>query len=238
MADEAVKNQREYYAKTAHQYDELHVADDDEHGFALAFMLSAMEHLGIESVLDVGSGTGRALLKIRDRMPHVRILGVEPSEPLRAAGHAKGLTPAQLVDGDALRLAYDDASFDLVCEFGVLHHVAKPAVAVDEMLRVARRAVFISDANNFGQGGAVARTVKQLIDAAGLWPLANFIKTRGKGYSYSEGDGVAYSYSVFNNYEQIARRCESVHMLNTMNATPNLYRTAAHVALLGVLRRS
>ena len=67
-----------------------------------------------------------------------------------------------------------------------------------------------------------------------MWPLADWIKTRGKGYTISDGDGLAYSYSVFNDYPQIAANCSSVHMLNTSNAGPNLYRTASHVALFGI----
>jgi 2-polyprenyl-3-methyl-5-hydroxy-6-metoxy-1,4-benzoquinol methylase len=49
-------------------------------------------------------------------------------------------------------------------------------------------------------------------------------------------EGMIDPYSVFNNYKQIKERCESVHMLNTLNAGPNLYHTAPHVALLGVKR--
>jgi hypothetical protein len=76
--------------------------------------------------------------------------------------------------------------------------------------------------------------LKQTINAAGLWPLVNWIKTRGKTYSISEDDGLAYSYSVFNDYKQIAKKCRSVHMLNTIDAGPNLYRTASRVAILGI----
>src|SRR6185436_11973411 len=99
-----------------------------------------------------------------------------------------------------------------------LHHVARPAVVVEEMLRVARRAIFISDSNNFGQGSAAARRVKQALDGLGLWGLANLVKTRGKGYSISDGDGLSYSYSVFNDYPLIERHCRSVHVLNTRSA--------------------
>jgi hypothetical protein len=31
----------------------------------------------------------------------------------------------------------------------------------------------------------------------GLWPAFDFVRTRGRGYMVSEGDGVFYSYSVF-----------------------------------------
>ncbi len=236
MASNAVDIQRAYYAATADHYDAMHIHGDDEHGFALRFLISIVRHFSIRSILDIGSGTGRALLTIKDAVPEVAALGIEPSPELRRIGHSKGLSEEELIDGDAMNLAFGDNSFDLVCEFAALHHIPDPSKAVAEMLRVSRRAIFISDANNFGQGSSLSRLLKQMINAAGLWPLANLIKTRGRGYFISDGDGLAYSYSVFNNYKQIAKCCESVHMLNTMNSGPNLYRSASHVALLGIKR--
>ena len=50
----------------------------------------------------------------------------------------------------------------------------------------------------------------------------------------SEGDGLAYSYSVFNDYGQIRAQCSSVHLVNLLDAGVNPYRTATHVALLGI----
>jgi len=238
MPNNAVEIQRAYYADTAHRYDEMHVHENDEHYFALRFMISVAEHLGIRSILDIGCGTGRALLRIRREMPDVAAVGIEPSPELRALGHEKGLSRTQLIDGDAMNLAFSDGSFDLVCEFGALHHMPVPSKAVSEMLRVSRKAIFISDSNNFGQGSKLCRLLKQAINTAGLWTLADMIKTKGKGYTISEGDGLAYSYSVFNDYRQIARRCQSVHMLNTIDAGPNLYRTASHVAILGIKRQT
>jgi hypothetical protein len=104
------------------------------------------------------------------------------------------------------------------------------------MLRVARKAIFISDSNNFGQGHIFSRFMKQAINALGLWPAANLIKTKGRGYTLSVGDGLSYSYSVFTNYKQICKCCSSVYLLNTANSAPNLYRTASHIALLGIVR--
>jgi ubiquinone/menaquinone biosynthesis C-methylase UbiE len=230
----AIKIQRAYYADTAHRYNSMHLNQDDEHSFALRFMISALEQLGIQSILDVGCGTGRGLLALKKAMPDLVAVGVEPSAELRKAGYANGLTESELVDGDAMNLAYADGSFDLVCEFGALHHIPQPSKAVAEMLRVSRKAIFISDSNNFGQGSWLARLVKQAVNAAGLWPMANFVKTRGKGYAISEGDGLFYSYSVFNDYKQIRQACESVHLLNTSDAGANLYRTSSCVALLGI----
>lgn len=236
--DHAAQVQLAYYAETAHRYDDMHVREDDEHGLALQFMISLMRHYGIESVLDLGCGTGRALLRLQSELPNVVTMGVEPSSELRKVGYSKGLLETQLVDGNAMSLAFDDGSFDLVCEFGALHHMPEPSKAVAEMLRVSRKAIFISDSNNFGQGSKAARLVKQVINAAGLWPIAEFIKTKGKGYTISEGDGLGYSYSVFNDYAQVRAACETVYLLNTSDAGRDIYRTAASAALVGVKRLS
>jgi ubiquinone/menaquinone biosynthesis C-methylase UbiE len=116
----------------------------------------------------LAAGRGRALLRIKEKMPNYTAVGIEPSPELRGVGHAKGLSAAQLIDGDALNLAFSDGKFDLVCEFGALHHIPEPSKAVSEMLRVSRKAIFISDCNNFGRGGKVSRLIKQAVNAVGL----------------------------------------------------------------------
>jgi hypothetical protein len=58
----ATETQRAYYAETAHQYDELHKHERDEHGLALAYMMAMIDFFGICSVLDIGSGTASLYL--------------------------------------------------------------------------------------------------------------------------------------------------------------------------------
>ncbi len=141
--------------------------------------------------------------KIKSRVGNrMRGSGEEQRETIRRA-YAQGVSPSELLEGDVLALQFEDGAFDMVREFGVLHHVRTPALAIEEMLRVARKAVFISDSNNFGQGSFLRRSIKQVLDRFGLWPLEDLIKTKGRGYTISDGDGLAYSYSVFNNYTQI-----------------------------------
>lgn len=230
-----IEKQRIYYANTAYLYDDMHLAcTNDEHFFALTFLSSVIDFFGFESVLDIGSGTGRALQYLKKRHPNIKIKGIEPVAELRYIGYKKGLSQNELIYGDARRLDFADGDFDLVCEFGVLHHVKRPEEVVAEMIRVVKKAIFISDCNNFGQGTVAIRTIKQMLNHLGLWRIADFIKTRGKGYCISEGDGIAYSYSVFSNLKQIKKSCKQIHMLNTTNAGPDLYKTASHIALLAI----
>jgi SAM-dependent methyltransferase len=163
-------------------------------------------------------------------------VGIEPSPEMRTIARRKGVAATRLLGGDTRHLPFPDRAFDLVCEFSILHHVPDPARVVAEMLRVARRAIFVSDTNNFGRGPAPLRLMKQTLNAVGLWGAADWIKTGGRGYFESEGDGVAYSCSVFNDWAQIRRACSAVHVCNTTGGGKNPYRTAPHVAVLGLKR--
>lgn len=232
--EEQIRLQRKYYAETAQDYDAMQLGPQDEHQFALSVLSAMIEYHGIRSVLDVGSGTGRALRYLKARHPHVRFVGIEPVEALREVGHAAGLSSEELTDGDVNALAFADGEFDLVCAFAVMHHVPQPARAVAEMLRVARKAIFISDANNFGQGGKLTRYLKQAIDALGLWRAFDWLRTRGRGYHVSAGDGLFYSYSVYNNYGQVRAACRTVHQFNTVDAGISLVGSAPHVVLFGI----
>ena len=234
MGQDAAKQQQEYYSASADQYDAQHCGADPEHDIAAILLWGAVDHLEATSLLDVGAGTGRTLLAAKKSKPSLLVRGIEPVAELRNVGYRKGLTPQELTAGDGTSLELPDNSFDIVSAFAVLHHVPRPEIVVAEMLRVARRAVFISDANNFGQGGVVTRTVKVALRGLGLWRAFDWIKTAGKGYTVSDGDGVAYSYSILNTAAQLRRTCRSVHLMNTSPAGNNLLTTATHAALLAL----
>jgi hypothetical protein len=70
-------------------------------------------------------------------------------------------------------------------------------------IRVAKKAIFLSDSNRFGRGSHTARLLKIALYKTGLWQAARFVQTKGKMYTISEGDGLQYSYSVFDSYYQL-----------------------------------
>lgn len=228
------QQQRDYYTRTASGYDGSHLSHDPEHNFAAAILAGMFQFLSISSVLDVGSGTGRGIMLLKSMAPGVRVTGMEPVSALREIGYAKGLRRDELIDGDATALPFGDGEFDMVCAFAVMHHIRDQRLAVSEMFRVARRAIFISDVNIYGQGSQIVRIIKRCCHALHLWPAAFFLKTHGRNYISSEEDGISYSYSVFDSLSYLREHCRSVHPIATRSGGANLFSSASHVAVLGI----
>lgn len=230
MTDET-ELQRQYFTAGAADYDAAHSAPD-EHDVARAWLESLVQQHRFESLLEVGAGTGRDLAQL-EACTSLRVLGVEPVAALREAGYASGVAPEVLVDGDGYDLQFAADEFDVVAAFAVLHHVREPQRVVGEMLRVARRGIFISDSNNYGHGRRAVRHLKAALRRAHLWRAAVWLQRGGTLAASSSGDGISYSYSVYDSCGQIARKFERIHILNTtpLDGGLNPLHAASHVAL-------
>jgi SAM-dependent methyltransferase len=132
------------------------------------------------------------------------MVGVDPVQAMLDVAVERGVPRERLILGSGEALPFEDGAFDAVCEFGVLHHVPDPNAVVREMTRVARRAVFISDDNRFGYGNLPRQLLKVAMFRTGLGRLSTLVRTRGKGYFLTEDDGLAYSYSVYDSYKELA----------------------------------
>jgi ubiquinone/menaquinone biosynthesis C-methylase UbiE len=237
-----VRRQRDYYTNGALEYDSMHLSEGDEHSIALRYVSALMREFQLNSLLDVGTGTGRAVAYIRRAQAGAFVVGVEPVLALlqRARGKPE-VNGAYLASASGYLLPFASASFDAVCQFGILHHVKDPSDVVAEMMRVAKRAVFLSDSNRFGQGAMFTRLFKLLLAQSGLWPVANFLKTRGRGYTISAGDGLSYSYSVFDSLNQVHHWADRVVLVPTGQPEyRNWYSpllTSSHVLLCAVRDR-
>jgi ubiquinone/menaquinone biosynthesis C-methylase UbiE len=193
----------------------------------------------LTSLLDVGTGTGRAVTFLRRTHPGAFVIGIEPAVPLLARAQAKlEINGVGLASASGYQLPFGDASLDAVCQFGVLHHVKDPNAVVREMMRVAKRAVFLSDSNRFGQGPLPARLVKLLLAQCGLWPAANFVKTRGTGYTITAGDGLAYSYSVYDSFATLRAWADRLVLVPTSRVASQMASPAKHGAWLHPLLTS
>jgi len=89
---------------------------------------------GPRSILDVGCGTGRLLLRLGEAYPAARLIGVDPAAGMaRIAGHRGGITA---MVGGAERLPLRSASADLVVTTMSFHHWADQRLGLAEIRRV------------------------------------------------------------------------------------------------------
>lgn len=105
------------------------------------------------SLLEIGAGDGEVTDYIRQQQP---TWDMTPTEPVATGVDAlkkKGYPKAQIVD--AVSLPFPDNSYDYVICFDVMHHVTGPATMAHEMMRVAKKGVFMVEANR----QAVARRI-------------------------------------------------------------------------------
>lgn len=100
----------------------------DRASFDAAFALADGR---VETVLDVGGGTGRAALAMRDLNPVV----VDASLPMLRKASARGL---DAVAGDAARLPVRDGRADAVVIVDALHHFPDRVGAVEAAARALR----------------------------------------------------------------------------------------------------
>ena len=207
----AVAIQRKYYTDTAPKYDSMHAHEGANDPSITKYVYAFLRMLGARSVLDVGTATGRGLCDFKRALPDLFVCGVEPVDALVRQGIREGNTSSiAIVRGTGEALPFPDRSFDVVCEFAVLHHASNPNAVVREMLRVASKAVIICDSNRFGQGSPLSRLVKLALYKTGLWRIFTYVRTRGKGYMITDGDGLAYSYSVYDSFDLIAQWADRI----------------------------
>lgn len=225
--------QRDYYAQTAVHYDEMRAAEHEANIASLSYIAAFLRQFSARTVLDVGCGTGKTIAHLSTTNPEVMVYGIEPVRELLDIAIAKGVT--NLVHGSGLTLPFRDGSFDVVIECAVLHHVREPEAVVREMTRVARKAIFLCDSNIFGQGAPAQRLIKLFLYKIGLWRAAKFILTRGRGYTISEGDGLAYSYSVYFQYRQLRKWADKVFVIPVSESPGSLGSWSSVLSAAGVL---
>jgi ubiquinone/menaquinone biosynthesis C-methylase UbiE len=104
----------------------------------MAEMLAYASTAGLD-VLDVGCGQGIDLVEYARVGARVSGIDLTPRHVELARSHlaALGLT-ATVVQGDAERLPFAEASFDVVSSNGVLHHTPDMPAALREIRRVLR----------------------------------------------------------------------------------------------------
>ncbi|WP_448578150.1 metalloregulator ArsR/SmtB family transcription factor [Thermaurantiacus sp.] len=139
---EAVRQSRQaaldrWFADHASQWDHMRSLEAPEADVEAA-ILSQFQGQGCDSLLDLGTGTGRMLELLGPTANHAAGLDRSP-EMLRIARaklDAAGLHGVDLRLGDILALPWPDASFDRIVIHQVLHFIDQPELAIREAARV------------------------------------------------------------------------------------------------------
>lgn len=101
------------------------------------------EHGAVREFLDAGSGSGVVLRRVKPLVPDVA--GVDVSRAMLARSLPQH---ADLVRATVTRLPFDDASFDGVSGYSLLHHLRVPGEALREFRRVLRPGGFLYTDND------------------------------------------------------------------------------------------
>lgn len=93
-----------------------------------------------DHVLDVGSGTGWAVVHLSRMLSDGRACGIDISSAMiqKAITKTKGLKNVEFKVGDAENIQYDNEEFDSVICTISFHHYPKPGVALREFWRVLK----------------------------------------------------------------------------------------------------
>ncbi len=227
-----------YYDDTAINYDMLHGGDQDlEHIRALERGWPLISSLAPDSIADIGCGTGRSMQWVHACKPSIELIGVDPSQSLLDIA-SKRLPSAKLKIGQGEKLPLSDNSVDICLATGIMHHVDHPALVIGEMFRVARKAVLISDHNNFAFGSTLARKIRLILYTLGLLKVATFVKQGFKRQGYSVEDGWWYPYSLFENHVDISKHSEVQYIIPTREVNSksigNILLIQSHFAVLAI----
>ncbi|MCB1440072.1 MAG: metalloregulator ArsR/SmtB family transcription factor [Nitratireductor sp.] len=126
----------DYFSRNAESWDELRRLHVDDKKVEAA-MLEMIGNTPVNSMLDLGTGTGRMLELFRDL--YARGTGIDGSHDMLEVARANldkaDIQNAQVRLGDLMRLALPQDGFDLITIHQVLHYLDNPQHAIGEAAR-------------------------------------------------------------------------------------------------------
>ncbi len=127
------------YADTERRWRQVCAIDKADHIAALLGPRAA----GIETILEVGCGTGDVLASLSARGVGRSAVGVDVIDPDMNNDHLRGGANLSFVQQTGPSLPFEDRSFDMVFASHVLEHVEDERSFLSEIGRVSRRYVYL-----------------------------------------------------------------------------------------------
>jgi demethylmenaquinone methyltransferase/2-methoxy-6-polyprenyl-1,4-benzoquinol methylase len=101
------------------------------------FLVSRVDAGPADTVLDVATGTG-AVIRELQRQKGCKVVGADQSPEMLAEARRRLGPELELVEANAERLPFAEASFDALTFTYLLRYVADPAATLRELVRVVR----------------------------------------------------------------------------------------------------
>ncbi len=96
------------------------------------------------SLLDVGTGPARLLLKLHQKVPQMKLVGIDssPAMVVKAKENTAGVESIEIKEGNADKIPFDDNCFDIVVSTVSMHHWKHPVAGLNEVYRVLKTGGF------------------------------------------------------------------------------------------------
>jgi len=128
-----------YFRRNAANWERIRALHVDQAKVDAA-LLSELDREPVETLLDIGTGTGHVLQLARDRV--TTAVGIDRSRDMLNVARANifraGLRHFQVRQADMQQLPFPEASFDVATLHMVLHYAERPGAAIREIGRVLR----------------------------------------------------------------------------------------------------
>lgn len=154
-------------------------------------ILSELEKISFQTILDVGCGTGPMIERLSKKYPDKQYTGLDLTPKMIEVANEKKLPNTQFIVGDSENLPFEPESFDAVICANSFHHYPNPQKFFDGVKRVLKHGgrlilrdytsnpvmlwiinhIELKLANLFGHGDVriyAKSTIKAMCDQAGL----------------------------------------------------------------------
>lgn len=121
-----------------------------------------------DTILEIGCGQGEGAKIICDLFNPGEYVGIDldPKMVERAKRKEHGLKNALFLQADAAQLPFTDNTFDLVVDFGIIHHIPNWREALEELYRILKMSgeVFFEELPVETWEKGIGKPLKRLLD--------------------------------------------------------------------------
>jgi ubiquinone/menaquinone biosynthesis C-methylase UbiE len=218
---EHISRMIDYYEKTGKMYNKWNFGlSNYSHDHAVISLLKEMKNENLKSVLDVCCGTGRAVSEALKQGFEAQGIDISPGL-IEEAINTHKIPKNRIHCGDATKLPFADKSFDATCILGALHHTAMPHTIIEEMIRVTRCLIVVSDSGNSFHGG-----IRTILMKLGIFtPVYRLLFRREpktiRRQQVSEGDGPTFDFSIEEIVPDLAKQSSKMKFLTFYGKADN-----------------